>query len=425
MPALLIISLLGCAPQDATVEGQWYTWLAANTSAAVIGDELPGVDESATIYECSGRGWDEGNQDFQDGYVGPRTEEDFAEVINNANDRYIGGDCPRNSAGSYEPWCEGAVDEMEAECNELRGGLDYHTFLNEDGYYALKGDVAAWRSEAMLNGEGDLQLTIHHDLGAGADFRFAFAIDPDFSPVICTSDDAGNPVIEYVDGASWLSQWSANDEGYTVYYLNAGAHQVDQSASGNAFWYLPTDWLAGFGYAKFAGDEFTANPASYGQFDENGDGDSFLVFNDEQRADPDMGDYADAAADLREEALAWEKEITELAGANDGSTGAFYHRIEDNMWRPVDSSKAGLDGWMELQSSWVRVANSSNIEEGGTVEGDYQILFSGFDSNSRLLVTGTFLIEDLKLDPWAYPVLEDELREEYDNPYCGGAEMPQ
>ena len=50
-------------------------------------------------------------------------------------------------------------------------------------------------------------------------------------------------------------------------------------------------------------------------------------------------------------------------------------------------------------------------------------MYNAEESNSQLLVTGAFKIENLNEDPWAYPVLEDQKRAEYDTTFCGGAEL--
>ena len=73
---------------------------------------------------------------------------------------------------------------------------------------------------------------------------------------------------------------------------------------------------------------------------------------------------------------------------------------------------------MEMHSSWVQISDDSDVTEGGQVKGDYQILYDALDSRSRVLVKGTFDIPELKSDPWAYPMLEDELREASGETFC-------
>ena len=93
MNFLLLTALTGCAPQDATVTGHWFSWLAANSSATVDEDKMD--LSSASAFECSGRGWDPETCDFEPGYVGPES---------GPAPGYIGGDCPmtNHSGGSQE-----------------------------------------------------------------------------------------------------------------------------------------------------------------------------------------------------------------------------------------------------------------------------------------------------------------------------------
>jgi hypothetical protein len=101
----------------------------------------------------------------------------------------------------------------------------------------------------------------------------------------------------------------------------------------------------------------------------------------------------------------------------------FQHKIEDNYWRPIDGTVTGLDGWMEVHSSWVRLKNGSKVEDDGTVTGDFQIFYDGAESGSRLLVRGEFKTTRLRADRWGYGNLEEEKREQFDNPFCDGSNV--
>jgi hypothetical protein len=103
--------------------------------------------------------------------------------------------------------------------------------------------------------------------------------------------------------------------------------------------------------------------------------------------------------------------------------GAFTHKVEGNQWRPINASSAGLDGWAEVHSSWVRLAKDSEVVAGGSVSGDFQILFTAVELNSQVLVKGAFEIENLREDGWSYPILEDSKRVENNTTFCGGAEL--
>jgi hypothetical protein len=398
----------GCTPRDAEVDGNWFVWLAANTSGTVAGDRLPTLTDDSTVFECSGRGWDSEAGTWDEGYIGPRIEADYSD------DRFIGGACARTDGGSYQNFCADLVDEMTAECDGV-SALDFHLWQQEDGFYGLSGGITGWRTEGLLNSEGDLQLTVHNDLGHGEDFRFHFSIAPDFAPADCIEDDEGNPSLQHVDGADWVEQWSADEEGHRIWYINAGSYQVNPNDS-DIYWYLPNEWNSGYGYAKWSAEEFNSHPGDYGNYNE--DFDHFVAISN--REDPSMDEYAASVEALTTQGETWAAELHDTAQASVGGTPAFTHKIESNDWRPIDIHSHGLDGWMELHSSWVRIKDSSEIVEGGTVEGDYQIYYDGSESSSRLLVNGTFKIENLRVDPWGYPAFEEQKREENGTAYCGG-----
>ncbi|MCB9780087.1 MAG: hypothetical protein H6742_16090 [Alphaproteobacteria bacterium] len=435
MIATLALLMLGCAPQDAEVSGTWHAWLAANDSATVAEGKLDVREDSKLIFDCA-RGWDDETGDFEAGYIGPEGDE-------YSDDRFIGGACDPSDGGCPE-------GEIATECASL-AALDYHTFLQNDGYYYLTEPLDAWRSEALINGEGDLQVTIHNKLGHGQDFRFTFVIKPDYAPVECldlNDDGTASPV--YTDGQPWLDAWSADEDG-TIYYLNAGAYQrspgeVDDYGD-PILWYHTSEWAAGFGHAKFAAEEFASVEVAYGQFDDLGAGPTFETsYNvgsgnrateniwgsqivDRTEEDPDMSGYDAAYQELQSQADAWSTEISQTAmnGTDPGDPAAadpdsFGLKVESNDWRPIDEHLWGLDGWMEMHSSWVKVDKGSVIEKGGTVSGEFQVLYEGFESASVVLVKGTFKVDRIRKDIWSYPYLEDELREANETPYCGGAE---
>ena len=94
MNILLFAALTGCAPDHADVDGDWFAWLAAGSSPTIQEDELSMGD--ATIFECSGRGWDADTCMFDPGYIGPNMG-GFSD-----SDEFIGGACAQmNDAGNY------------------------------------------------------------------------------------------------------------------------------------------------------------------------------------------------------------------------------------------------------------------------------------------------------------------------------------
>jgi len=435
MIAAIVLTLIGCAPQDAQITGDWNVWLAANNSGTVDEGKLDVAGEATRVYECSGRGWDSTTGAFDAGYIGPTTGSDYG------TGKYFGGACDPGDSS-----CDAATAEaMSADC-ALVDGMEFYPFLERDGFYYLTQPIDAWRTEAVINGEGDFQLTVHNRLGSGQDMRFAFVVKPDFAPIDCVDENGdGTAQAVYQDGDSWSQAWSADEDGYTIYYLNAGAQQSSPGELDDygdpIVWYFPSEWASGFGQAKFASEEFSSRPNRYGIYDEFGVGPHFELSapsSDDtvwgpviDRANPDMDAYAATADDLRVRADLWSGEIEGIAmnGIADDDPSladmdSFSHKVEDNMWRPVNASVPGLDGWMEVSASWVRIKDGSDLSAGGQAEGDFQIYYEGFESSSVLVVRGSFVVDKIHKDQWAYPVLEDDKRDENGTPYCGGATAP-
>lgn len=422
LPALALL-LTGCAPNDAEVTGTWHVWLAANNSGTVDEGEIDVVERAKRIYECSGRNWDSETDDWEEGYIGPTGSDEYG------SDKFFGGGCNPDDSDCPEA-------DMQADC-DLVDAMEFYDFLQRDGFYYLTEPIDAWRSEALINGEGDFQLTIHNKLGDGQDMRFMFVIKPGFAPVECVDEDGdGTAEVAYQDGTPWVDAWSADLGGDSLYYLNAGAQQSSPGEFDEygdpVIWYFPTEWSAGFGHAKFAAEEFTSRPNQYGLYDEEGFGQHFELSagtSDDtywgsviDREAPDDAAYQQTAAELATLAEGWAAEIDAVAingvAPDQADFSNFSHMVEDNSWRPVDLEVPGLDGWMEVASSWVRIKQGSTLEEGGSAEGEFQIYFEGFESASVMVVKGTFVVDKIRKDKWSYPDLEDELREQNGTAYC-------
>lgn len=419
----LALLLTACKPNHAEISGQWHVWLAANNSATVSEGKLDLAETATRIYECSGRGWDDDLQAFEPGYIGPTSGADYQ------TGRYFGGACDPSDSS-----CDQAA--LDADC-ALLASMEFYPQLNRDGYYYLTEPLDTWRSEAIMTSEGDFQLTFHNRLGKGQDFRLAFVITPDFAPLICDDPDGdGTAEAVVMDGTNWVEAWTANQglDGQ-LYYLNAGAQQTKpdkNSATEPEIWYLENDWAGGFAHAKFAAEEFISVPNVYGQYDEYGVGTHFEVSASSQegtlwgsaisRLDPDMDEYAALSDDLKERSDAWAREISGVAmggvSPEQADTSLFELRVEDNAWRPIDLDIEGLDGWMEVASSWVTVDPGSQLEVGGSASGEFQILFTGYESSSLLVAKGSWSVDRIRKDPWAYDVLEDEKRAESGNEFC-------
>ncbi len=491
-PLLLPMLLVGCAPNDAEIKGDWLVWFSSNSSSVVENEDIVDLDDRATIYSCQefvdctvahydglaeyddnqgttffddlqnfeqfraaiengeiagGRGsipanalrncaaggWDPIKQRYQNTYHGPQLVSQYGDS------RHIGGACAYESEDDGTPivdeetgdiqfisaTCDdNAIEEIITECGPLadtRMRHGYHDWMTLDAFHAMRGSIEPWRTEAMINGEGDLQLTIHFKVD-GEDVFFSWTIDPDFDPVECLSTANGGAEVIGVDGGDWVGNWSDDEDGYSIYYLNSGALQ----SSGSETWYLPVDWLSGFGHANFIGEEFYSEPGAYGNyynpyFNFTLTDQSFLSVTD--RNNPDAADQQGWADSLQEYATLWESEMVNAANAYAGSAGSpswtFEHKVEDNLWRAPDDRPAGIDGWMEVHQSWVRVKDGAKIEKGGTAKGDFQIVFTGAETSSRMVVAGSFDITNIREDRWAYPVLEDELRNsDFGTKYC-------
>ena len=403
---MLALLFIACNPQHATIEdGHWYSWLAKSSSKVFIDESMPSLEIENLEENGVPAGYDLKLIDCK------RSENDPNYLAAVEGIDHISGDDCGTTDDATGPNAGSTINSITFES---------HKFIQNDGFFAMHGRIAPWRTEALINGEGDLQLTVHTMLPDNEDFRFNFVIAADFQPVQCTTNDYNEPQVEFVDGSDWVTQWSADEEGHKIYYLNAGAYQVNPSDSQD-YWFLTTDWLSGYGAAKFSAEDFNSVPAHYGNYDENGGGPNFMLV--ESRTAPNYTAYNNAIADLEDQSLIWAKELTLAAGANANGEPHYQQKVEGNFWRPIDTANAGLDGWAEVHSSWVRISDASEVVRGGTVEGDFQIMYNAEESNSQLLVTGKFKIEDLIEDPWSYPVLEDQKRTEYGTAFCGGAEL--
>ncbi len=424
------LAAVGCAPNNAVVEGSWHLWLAANSSNTVENEEVPDLDAISTHFECS-RTYDQDKDRWADGYIGPTTEDNWEDS------KYVGNPChatvdddggtPEDTSDDTYKLFPGLVDadnptflegyctqEMMAkyvhDCEPILDAEGSAYFLGEDGYYGMQGGLEGWRTEAVLTGEGDLQLGFHQKI-YGEDWHFIWVIDTEFAPQVCVSNDSGGADIDFVNGMDWVEQWSIDEDGHSIYYINAGAYQTPDN--GNTIWYYPSVWNSGFGYAKFIGEEFlSVQPVvldalasveeEYPDLDANG-------YPDEQEAFIEQ-ELVDAAIDRAE----W----VELAGAR-AKDWEMEIKVEDNLWRGNDTVNSGLDGWTERNYSWVRIKDGSDIKEGGQVSGDFQIVLSGLESNSRMVIRGEFTVDDLKVDRWAYSLLQEELRSsEGGEEYC-------
>ena len=205
------------------------------------------------------------------------------------------------------------------------------------------------------------------------------------------TEDAGEPQPFNLNYGNTLEEWSKDEDGKTIYYLNAGAAQTNPSDA-EVFWSLPQEWLAGFAHAKFADDELIVVPNDF-------------HYMEADAKNPDPAAYTSKVEELTSYARIWEAELGTYGGMNPTD---FTIKVEDNAWRPIDDSEAGLDNFVETHYSYVRFEGSPTFEIGSSVKGDYQIFVQGRDSLSFAVLKGTFEVEAIRKDRWSYGILEED-----------------
>ncbi|TNE84809.1 MAG: hypothetical protein EP330_27775 [Deltaproteobacteria bacterium] len=337
--------------------------------------------------------------------------------------------------------CSGELAELggvnQANCDAL--GLDGtfqkpdEPWTDDDSFTALFDDLEPWRGEGLLTNEGDLQVTFHHNLSGGADFRFVFVIDPDFQPQRCVQGEGGGSQWENIDG-NWLENWSTGADGATRYYLNAGAVQVNpdpSSWSPDSYdedeWFLPDEWFAGTAAGQYGPSRLGIRRALYEwpwasaaryQGWENipgGAGNKYIQdVNNIVTLDVDCAD-AQAVADGIETNL--QGMTANMSGPANMTLGPV---VECNEWRERDSSPAGLDGWRGIHYNWVDIDNP-DVEVGDSVSGTFHLALQGDSSQTFIYIQGDFTVDKIKREKWGNPDLNTELIEENNVELCGGS----
>ncbi|MCB9665839.1 MAG: hypothetical protein H6732_17150 [Alphaproteobacteria bacterium] len=414
---MLPLAVAACDPHTADITvGDYTTWLAGTNSLTLFRDSVPldayGDDHSAI--DC---------RDLDD---------DSLRVGGDARDKKL---CTSNDwPPSHESW------------------------LVNDGFEIVRGEIDPWRGEAIVTNEGDLQLAFHHTLPGGADMRFEVVVDPNFRPQRCEEIDANDDGVAEgvelvdVDGSPWLDEWSRTANGLpnngTLFYLNANAFQLDPRDR-SVRWNLPREWRAGYATARFADDSFVARatrfglPSTYIQV-----ADAIVVVGelvpanslffcelqegDDPESSPCLQDQIFGATGSnvkdRLDSIAGEvatelqrygaRASKDLPGGGNGIP-SLRPQTHDNFWRQPDAEFEGLDGWQELHYSWIWFAPGSELEEGGRASGQFSILFDGQSTTSRMLVRGSFTVESWVRDFWTTAYLPIEKLEENGTEVCG------
>jgi len=444
--ALLPLLSIGCTPDNAEiVEGSYVAFVSADTSVSL----LKGVLD---LEQFDGEQWNIDCREFE-----TLTEEQ-------ADDRRLPDALPickksdlRNSDIGVRDW-PGDTDDVNEEPyfpNYTSFGPNHEEWIVQGPYHALAEDLTPWRGEGVVTSEGDIQVSFHHFLPDGSDFRFAFVIDPDFAPRTCVQE--GDEVVaEPIDG-DWIENWSAefadylgglNEEeasryahmsdyvlnGGKVWALTAGAYQLNPSNTDD-YWFFPEEYSAGHAAGKFVDERMTARGARYGEpYVYNFmDADSALgitvgatdLWHCDMDADVDpnecppcdrtegqwdidgggddfceLGSRVDRVADEVAEELA-------IINPYDNPTLDYRPLVLHNSGRTPDSREPGLDGWTGMHYNYVTFSKDSVLEEGGVAEGAFSHVLDAEDGKSGVCLSGKFRIDPIKKDLW----VADNLRE--------------
>ena len=371
----------------------------------------PGCHSSLDVSEDDDVGCANLLDDDGDGYIdtldpdcitGPGYEAGFSsgrcnDGLDNDGDTLVDGD---------DDGCDNSSDPWEEDFDECADGLDN----DSDGYVDgadpdCAGDtplennaVQAYECNDGTDNDGD-GLIDSEDPGC-IQAKSGGGTAPLAWDNVEADNEPGEPVALEMDGSNVLAEWSEGEDG-TVYYLNGTSLQINPSDSED-YWVLPQEWRSGFATAKFSGEEFDVLTPDY----------TFLGISE---TNPDeelfnyLSEYFGTLGDIYS---------AELAAYGLMDYDGFTTKFEDNSWRPVDSSESGLDNWVEHHTSWVRVDDGSNMEVGGSVSGEFQILLGGSEAASQMVIRGTFDVPEIQEEKYGYGVLEDELREKNGTVVC-------
>ncbi len=398
---LVLFVAAGCTPNNATItSGEYTAFLSYNTS----------------------RSLQKNNEDWTSQF-----EKDL--II----------DC-RDLEDDVEPVEGSDSEEALAACRDFPN--DHEQWLTFDAFHVVSGPLDPWRGEAVLTAEGDLQITFHNRLPDDQDFRFAFIVDPQFQPTECRQDENGDPVLRDVNNGDWVENWT-NDVGGegSMFYLNAGAYQFNPSNTDDV-WIFPNEWSAGFGVAKFSEEDVYARSVRYGspaayagyELDESGISGRDLFYagleeGTDPATDPSYQELIEEVAGGDSNVPEEKAECSELdaTGISREVECEFANfgveidtRVHTNEWRLPDGSEAGLDGWVELHYNWVHFDQTrEELAIGEAASGEFHLLLDAVESQSRVLVKGTFDVEKIRKDHAAVQDLTADKLEEYGTEFCG------
>lgn len=410
--------LAGCNPQSAKLEdAKFRAFFSASTSPTFLNDQL-GLNSDAAFVENETEKFtpetpyeSNGLQHYQIDCRADIPEEDLLP-----------------QSGANYPICNDALWPFE---NEIWAGFD--------GYDVVAGALEPWRGEAVMTSEHDLQMTFHQELPGKGDFRFTWVVDPSFAPSECRLDENGQSVRSPIDG-DWLAEWAkdipAESGAKTRFYLNAGGYQFDPdhiTDTSPTIWILPDKWLAGYARADFVGETFNVRPPRYAKPSR------YLSFETDTGRDARLTEPNYCGCDNRNQCRQLEPGIDPLT--DEGcveklesvtETGAavtaelallgqdWQPVMHSNMWRPISDPKSGLDGWPELDYSWIDFdQEASELVAGSPATGTFHLMLDASESQSKLFLEGKFVVDKIDRDIATVVNLQDEKAEQYGTELCG------
>lgn len=506
LPFVLAL-LTGCDPHDATVTGEYAIYFAQATS-----DNLVRLHDAYNVDDCDYTQTDplsdsiDTDQIFKDECWTKKVEaekkfqDDYK--LTPLDCRYYGSKPYNgNAIRTRDTIIPGWEEEYEAQCcvesfdddpdNDPDGSLftprekdengrdtgpynpdctlrsaDYMRWLDDKAYYLNTGKVTTYREEALITAEGDLQLTVHMNTPFG-DVRFGWVVKPDYDPQQCATVD-GKVTNEPLFGdADVLKNWSADEDGKTLFNINAGTYQVNPF-KGDDYWYFDPKWAAASGFSRFGDEDAYVYSTDYQEYlDDQGVYVPFWVStNDDGRITGGYGeatnasfhelncganddtcnlkDYPDFVQMMKDNFIngGTDEDGNEVEPVNNElqNFGRLSRddfpldiKIEDNSWRVTAPGKgddaAGLDNWVGVNASWVRfdadIDTLKGLQPGAQdkpLKGDFQLyLTSAATSGSVWFFHGTFEIDTIERDTWGYsPELDELKRDENDTTECGG-----
>jgi hypothetical protein len=418
-PLLALFALMGCNPQNAELTSGSYTMFVSKNTSTVISQEKIDFSKFENTWNIDCRILED--QELR--------LEDPLDICNGYNE-FVGSKTRTDVGDDGQEGTEDDVYEYDS--------VEHEGWVNLDGFQVAHETLAPWRGEAIMTSEGDLHITFHHRLNGGEDMRFGIAVDPKFKPRRCVQ--TGDTVQwEDIDG-DWMAEWSnqltnelfpGSGSSGTLIPLNSGAYQFNPSPTDEADpWYFPDEWEAGYTQARW-GPEIMflrtgrfGKPFAYSNFEESGsdlneETDLFYV----NLAEGVSGNEVSAYATMMDS-------VQTIATETNGEVALLYPEgldvpnyapvVIDNGWRVSDGRNAGLDGWGELHSNWLRIDQAAaDIGVGAPVSGEFRLLYKGIDSGSRLFIEGSFTVDKIKKDTWTVDELAPQKYEENETVLCG------